>query len=259
MWGFLLNTNVKILVLLVVIKNIKRICRPFLEHVFVFRWWKLCQADRVLASFLYQMYFRKHNVMSVITLSDKIEVITKPDNGTKVLWIGSHTFWYKAHAGREVKSQKTSTERETYVCKELNLVQFRNELTYFCFISWFFFFNNPGHPRFHRQNLQDLRAESHFCSSSEQRQTGWWMHRRWVMRCTCRKEFTPSGSWTAPEPRWWRTGEWMIDEDVRLQIDHQISGLLYLLLWCNQSHPALLCPPVDDRIYYLGMSGPSDI
>ncbi len=37
----------------------------------------------------------------------------------------------------------------------------------------------------------------------------------------------------------------MIDEDVRLQIDHQISGLLYLMLWCNQSLSSPPCPPHD--------------
>ena len=42
--------------------------------------------------------------------------------------------------------------------------------------------------------------------------------------------------------RWcWRPGERMIDEDVRPQIDRQISGSLYLLLWCNQSHSFSLC------------------
>lgn len=42
-----------------------------------------------------------------------------------------------------------------------------------------------------------------------------------------------------------RRVERMIDEDVRLQIDHQISGLLYLMLRCNQSHASSLCPPLD--------------
>lgn len=77
--------------------------------------------------------------------------------------------------------------------------------------------------------------------------------------CTCKKEFTLSGSWAAPEPWWWRTGGRMIDEDVRLQIDHQISGLLYLMLWCNQSHSSPLCPPLDGWICYPWMSGPNDV
>lgn len=51
----------------------------------------------------------------------------------------------------------------------------------------------------------------------------------------------------------------MIDEDVRLQMDHQISGLLYLMLWCNQSHSSPLCPPLDGWICYLRMSGPNDV
>ena len=98
---------------------------------------------------------------------------------------------------------------------------------------------HPRRPRLHQQNL----AESHVCrAASRDRQLDGCAG---AESCTCRKEFTLSGSWAAPEPRWWRTGGRMIDEDVRLQIDHQISGLLYLMLWCNQSHSSPLCPSPD--------------
>lgn len=53
--------------------------------------------------------------------------------------------------------------------------------------------------------------------------------------------------------------EGMIDEDVRLQIDHQISGLLYLMLRCNQSRSPPLCPPPDGWIRYLWLSGLNDV
>lgn len=48
------------------------------------------------------------------------------------------------------------------------------------------------------------------------------------------KEFM-SGSWIAPWLQWWRTEGWMMDEDVRLHINHQISALLYLMFYGNQS------------------------
>ena len=46
----------------------------------------------------------------------------------------------------------------------------------------------------------------------------------------------------SPRPPRWRTGGRMIDEDVRLQIDHQIRGRVYLMLWCNQCHSPLGLP-----------------
>lgn len=100
---------------------------------------------------------------------------------------------------------------------------------------WFWRLNKTYHPRHPKSSSTELASSEsrEFCRAANgDRQVDWCTG---ADSCTCRKEFTPSGSWAAPEPRRWRTGGWVIDEDVRLQMDHQISGLVYLMLWCNQS------------------------
>lgn len=178
------------------------------------------------------------------------------------LWIGSHTLWYKAYGGRVAKLQKMSTKKETYVRRELNLIQLRNQSPSFLPYHLFSRLNKTYHardPRLHRQNLQlqDSFRKQRVMFVGQWTETGWWMCRRWVMLVP--KGLYPVWLLGCPWATWWRTGGWVIDEDVRLQIDHQISGLLYLMLWCNQSHSSPRRPTLDGCICYLWTSSPSDV
>lgn len=95
-------------------------------------------------------------------------------------------------------------------------------------------------------SAQLLEKESRVRAATDRRQTGWWMHRHWVTHVQWRTQsvWLPGSHWVALVTS---GEEWMIDEDVWLQMDHQISGYLYLMQWCNQSHTSTVCPPLDER------------
>lgn len=84
------------------------------------------------------------------------------------------------------------------------------------------------------------------------------MHRRWVTHVQrgAQSVWLPGSRWVELVTS---GKEWMIDEDVRLQMEHQISGLFYLMLRCNQSHASPVCPPLDEWHRYLQMPWSSDV
>lgn len=156
------------------------------------------------------------------------------------LRIEAHTVWYEAHVGTVTKSQKRINKEGKTCAQGAKIDPSQRVEASFCFISWFEGkqTNKARHPGLYHQ---ERRWGSHMWKRSDQRWTGWWMHWRWVMHVQ-RKEFTPSGSWAAHEPPRWRTGGQMMDEDVRLQLDHEIRGLN--VWWYRVINPRSSSPPV---------------
>lgn len=127
-------------------------------------------------------------------------------------------------------------ERKTRAREGKKLIQVSERTTSLCFVCGF---EGKTSQTFKAPSTGERERESHSRRRIDQRWTGWWMLWRWVMHVQ-KKDFTPSGSWAAPEPRWWRTGRQMMDEDVRLQICHEISSLY--VWWYGVINPVHLFP-----------------